>query len=140
MQWFIENAAPSNSSVGPVSLRMSTGVHSGICHVFVAGTSHRELIVTGPAASETIRLESEAGSGEVLISAATAAAIDPGWLAGDRGNARLLRLTAVDEGGRDAPETSVAETDALAESVPARFARPSPPVSSPSIATSWRRS
>src|SRR6266542_1383264 len=67
MQWFIEHAAPANSTVGPVSLRMSTGVHSGTCHFFVAGTSHRELIVTGPAASETIRLESEANAGEVLV-------------------------------------------------------------------------
>jgi len=119
MQWFIEHAAPANSTVGPVSLRMSTGVHSGTCHFFMAGTSHRELIVTGPAASETIRLESEANAGEVLVSAATAAALDPGWLGGERGTARLLRLDAVDERPGDAPEVPVVETDELAESLPA---------------------
>ena len=36
MQWFIAHAAPSQSSVGPVSLQMSTGVHSGLCHFFVS--------------------------------------------------------------------------------------------------------
>ena len=76
MQWFIENAGPSKSTVGPVTLRMSTGMHSGAVHVFATGTSHRELIVTGPAATETIRLESDAEAGEVLVSATTAAALD----------------------------------------------------------------
>jgi class 3 adenylate cyclase/tetratricopeptide (TPR) repeat protein len=92
MQWFIETAAPSQSSVGPVSLTMSTGVHSGTVHVFAAGTSHRELIVTGPAASETIRLESDAAAGEVLLSVATAAMLEDDWLGAVREDGRLLRL------------------------------------------------
>jgi class 3 adenylate cyclase len=104
MQWFIEQAAPSQSSVGPVSLTMSTGVHSGTVHVFAAGTSHRELIVTGPAASETIRLESDAAPGEVLLSAATAALLDNGWLGAARENGRLLRLEpAAAEAGTPSP-------------------------------------
>src|SRR5262249_40596451 len=45
MQWFIETTGPTRSTVGPVTLHMSTGVHSGLVHVFAAGTSHRELIV-----------------------------------------------------------------------------------------------
>jgi class 3 adenylate cyclase/tetratricopeptide (TPR) repeat protein len=118
MQWFIEHTAPSRSTVGPVSVHMSTGVHSGTCHVFVAGTSHRELIVTGPAASETIRLESAAGPGEVLVSAATAAALEPGWLDRERGTARLLRLEAVDSGG-DGVDTTLVESPELADYVPA---------------------
>ena len=96
MQWFIAHAAPSQSSVGPVSLQMSTGVHSGLCHFFVAGTSHRELLVTGPAATETIRLESEATAGEVLVSGATAGALDPAWLGNERAGARLLRLSVAE--------------------------------------------
>jgi class 3 adenylate cyclase/tetratricopeptide (TPR) repeat protein len=105
MQWFIGHAAPSQSSVGPVSLQMSTGVHSGLCHFFVAGTSHRELIVTGPAATETIRLESDATAGEVLISGTTAAALDPTWIGAERGDARLLQLP-------------VAESDVAVEATP----------------------
>ena len=97
MQWFIGNAAPAQSSAGPVSLQMSTGVHSGVCHLFLAGTSHRELLVTGPAATETIRLESAAGAGEVLVSAATAAALGESWLGAERSGARLLELAAAGE-------------------------------------------
>jgi class 3 adenylate cyclase/tetratricopeptide (TPR) repeat protein len=103
MQWFIETTGPTRSTVGPVTLRMSTGVHSGLVHVFAAGTSHRELIVTGPAATETIRLESEAEAGEVLVSAATAAALDDLWLGAARGESRLLQLDAIDNGVELAP-------------------------------------
>ena len=38
-----------------VQLRMTVGVHSGEMHLFVVGGSHRELIVGGPGASETLR-------------------------------------------------------------------------------------
>jgi class 3 adenylate cyclase/tetratricopeptide (TPR) repeat protein len=118
MQWFIDTAAPSRSSVGPVSLTMSTGVHSGIAHVFAAGTSHRELMVTGPAATETIRLESEATAGEVLVSSATAAALDPEWLGAERGGVRLLRLET-DVAGEDHPSPAPPETEGVAEYLPA---------------------
>jgi len=99
MQWFIETTGPTRSTVGPVTLRMSTGVHSGLVHVFAAGTSHRELLVTGPAATETIRLESDAEAGEVLVSATTAAALDDLWVGPARGSSRLLQLDAIDDGG-----------------------------------------
>lgn len=106
MQWFIETTGPTRSTVGPVTLRMSTGVHSGLVHVFAAGTSHRELIVTGPSATQTIRLESDAEAGDVLVSATTAAALDDLWLGAARGSSRLLQLDAVD-GGEDFEPRSV---------------------------------
>ena len=62
------------SSVGEVELRMSTGIYSGTCH-FSRRSSHRELVVAGPAATATIGLEDAAGAGEVLVSPATAAAV-----------------------------------------------------------------
>src|SRR5579864_7869687 len=40
-----------------VSLRMSVGVHSGVFHFFVVGGSHREFLVTGPAATTTVTME-----------------------------------------------------------------------------------
>ena len=92
MQWFIEHTGERMSSVGEVELRMATGVYSGPCHFFLVESSHRELVVAGPAATATIQLEDAAGAGEVLISPATAAAVDPSWLAGERGGAALLRL------------------------------------------------
>src|SRR5436309_2430638 len=42
----------------PVRLRMSVGVHSGTFNFFLVGESHRELMITGPAASETVLMES----------------------------------------------------------------------------------
>ena len=33
---------------------MSVGMHSGQFHFFLVGDSHRELIVTGPAASTVV--------------------------------------------------------------------------------------
>src|SRR5829696_7873817 len=75
MQWFIEHTGDTMSSVGEVELRMSTGIYSGACHFFLVESSHRELVVAGPAATATIHLEDEAGAGEVLISPATAAAV-----------------------------------------------------------------
>src|SRR5438128_3635269 len=56
MQWLIAETGRTMSSVGSVTLRMSTGVYTGPCHFFLVEGRHRELIVTGPAATATIRL------------------------------------------------------------------------------------
>ncbi len=90
MQAFMDDAAETSSSVGPVRLGMAAGVVSGACHVFLVGSQHRELIVAGPAASETLALEDEAGGGEILVSARTAEALDPSWLGPAQDGARLL--------------------------------------------------
>ena len=92
MQWFIERTGETMSSVGEVELRMSAGIYSGACHFFLVEASHRELVVAGPAATETIQLEDAAGAGEVLVSPGTAAAVGPEWLAGEREGAALLEL------------------------------------------------
>src|SRR5437870_7210582 len=76
MQWFIEHAGETSSSAGGIKLRMSTGVHSGRCDFSLVGSTHRELVVAGPAATATMRLESGARAGEVLLGDATAAAVD----------------------------------------------------------------
>jgi class 3 adenylate cyclase/predicted ATPase len=77
------------TTAGAVTLRMSVGVNSGRFHFFLVGASHRELLVTGPAATETVRMEEEASAGEILLSRTTAAALrgrllgkakGPGWL------------------------------------------------------------
>ncbi len=90
MQQSIAQSGRADSSVGPVTLSMSTGIFSGPCQFFVAGTSHEELLVAGPAATATIGLEDAAQAGEILVGAATAAALEPGWLAGERDGAFLL--------------------------------------------------
>ena len=79
-----------------VLLRMSVGVHSGEFHFFLVGGAHRELIITGPAASTTVTMEGTADAGEILISERTAAALRPGGTCARDGLAP--KLTAVPAG------------------------------------------
>jgi class 3 adenylate cyclase len=90
MQWLIENAGQTMSSVGAVTLRMSVGIHSGTCAFFLVEGTHRELVIAGPAATATIGLESDAEAGEILVGPQTAAALDPAWLGAEKGSGRLL--------------------------------------------------
>ena len=95
MQAFVKESGAGESSVGPVQLGMAAGLVSGPCHFFLVGHHHRELIVCGPSASATLELEDAAESGEVLVSARTAAALE-GLVASERDGAFLLRRDAVD--------------------------------------------
>ena len=95
MQAFVKESGAGESSVGPVQLGMAAGLVSGPCHFFLVGYHHRELIVCGPSASATLELEDAAESGEVLVSARTAAALE-GLVASERDGAFLLRRDAVD--------------------------------------------
>jgi class 3 adenylate cyclase/tetratricopeptide (TPR) repeat protein len=74
-----------------VVLRMSVGIHSGRFNFFLVGASHRELIITGPAASTTVRMEGTAEAGEVLVSEQTAAALSKSALGAGKGPGVLLR-------------------------------------------------
>jgi class 3 adenylate cyclase/tetratricopeptide (TPR) repeat protein len=56
-------------------MRMSIGIQTGAFDMFVCGNTHRELLVLGPAASATVALEEAAGSGQILVSRATAASL-----------------------------------------------------------------
>jgi class 3 adenylate cyclase/tetratricopeptide (TPR) repeat protein len=79
------------TSVGAVRLRMSVGVHSGTIHAFRVGGSHKELLLTGPAASQTVAMEAAADAGEILVSPATAAALPATFLGNGKGDGVLLR-------------------------------------------------
>jgi len=81
------------TSAGKVTLRMSQGVHSGEFHLFLVGESHRELLITGPAASMVVAMEKAADAGEVLISTATAARL-PARVAGSSKGRGLLLASA----------------------------------------------
>jgi class 3 adenylate cyclase/tetratricopeptide (TPR) repeat protein len=85
-------------SAGLGKLGMSLGVHSGVVNTFLAGKSHREMLVAGPTVSETLALESAADAGQILVSESTASALardDVGPVA-ERGR-RLVRLPSADE-------------------------------------------
>ena len=65
------------TSAGQVTLRMHVGAHSGSFDFFLVGRSHRELLVTGPAATTTVEMEAASEAGEILVSESTAALLDP---------------------------------------------------------------
>ena len=74
---------------GKVNLRMSVGLHSGTFDFFLVGRSHRELIVTGPAASAVVEMEGTASAGEIVVSRALADLL-PGSSVGERQGIRSL--------------------------------------------------
>ena len=103
MQQRLDEVGVCFTSAGKVTLRMSVGIHSGMFDFFLVGGSHRELIVSGPAATRTVEMESAASAGQVLISPGTALAIPrseqgPGGGAGGPpqggGGSRAARSTA----------------------------------------------
>ncbi len=91
MRRMLREVGKIQSSAGLITLRMSVGVHSGTFHFFLVGDSHRELVVTGPAASETVHMEGTASAGEILVSAATAAALPAAIIGAAKGDGFLLK-------------------------------------------------
>src|SRR6476659_4816064 len=79
------------TSAGAVPLRMHAGLHSGRFQFFLVGDSHRELLISGPAASRTVELEAASEAGEILLSPETAAELDPSTLGDAKGAGRLLQ-------------------------------------------------
>ncbi len=79
-----------STSVGPVRLRVSIGVHSGTFQFFLVGGVHRELIVAGADATVCVQTEAIANAGEVALSAATARHFPPHLLGETRDGVVLL--------------------------------------------------
>jgi len=90
-----------------VTLRMSVGIHSGQFDMFLVGTTHRELVVTGTAASVTVAMEGAASAGEILVSDQTAAALRASDLGPERKGGRLLRRAPALEGVAATPRDPV---------------------------------
>src|SRR4029450_9164555 len=74
-----------------VTLQMSQGVHTGTFHFFAVGTSHLEMLPTGPAWTRTVAMEHEARAGEILVSAETAALLPKNCLGDSRASGVLLQ-------------------------------------------------
>ncbi len=77
MQGTIERVGRIRVGSGSVTLRMSIGITTGTVEFFTAGSVHRELLIAGPAATETVLMEAIADAGEVALSPALAARLDP---------------------------------------------------------------
>jgi class 3 adenylate cyclase/tetratricopeptide (TPR) repeat protein len=116
MQNAIDRAGTAESSVGSVTLRMAVGIHSAEAHFLLVGAQHRELVVLGPAATDTLALEDLAQAGEVLVSARTAEALPAGSVGDARDGARLLRREA--SLGDSHTDTPHPDDDALEELIP----------------------
>jgi class 3 adenylate cyclase/tetratricopeptide (TPR) repeat protein len=80
-----------DSSAGRIRLGMSIGIHSGPIHLFLVGGTHRELVVAGPGATQTVTMEGAASAGQILVSPATAAALPVNVLGEPLGPGVLLR-------------------------------------------------
>ena len=78
MRAALRQATQVPTSAGRVKLRMSVGVHTGAVDLFRVGTSHEELVVTGPAATMTAEMEHAAEADQILVSGATRALLPAG--------------------------------------------------------------
>jgi predicted ATPase/class 3 adenylate cyclase len=93
MQEMMGRLGNLKTSVGPSTLRMSVGIGSGSFHFFMVGARHRELLVTGPAATLTAQMEEVAEAGEIVVSRQTAGYLEEGVL-GARKQAGFLIAAA----------------------------------------------
>ena len=82
---------------GKVNLRMSVGVHSGTFDFFLVGGSHRELIVTGPAATQVVTMEGTADAGEIVVSPSLAERLPRGCVGDAKGTGFFLRSAPAGE-------------------------------------------
>ena len=106
------------TSAGAVQLKMHAGVHSGTFQFFLVGETHRELLVTGPAATRTVEMEAASEAGEILVSPETAAELDPSILGEEKGPGFLLQA-APDVRGELVPLPDVSD-------IPLELAVPAP--------------
>ena len=97
MRHALRDVGRTHASAGAVNLRMSVGIHSGRFHFFLVGdpSIHRELIVCGEAASTTAEMEAIATAGQIVVSEATAAQLQPASVGRPLGTGRLLRSAPV---------------------------------------------
>ena len=91
MKRALREAAQERTSVGRINLRMSSGVHTGSVDLFLVGSSHRELIVTGPAATVTTRMETTAQAGEIVVSSEMRDQLPSDFVGTQKGEGWLLR-------------------------------------------------
>jgi class 3 adenylate cyclase/tetratricopeptide (TPR) repeat protein len=89
MRRALRRAAEVPTSAGRLRLSMSVGLHSGTLHFFLVGSPHRELVLVGRDVSVAVETEGAAASGEIAVSAATAAALPAGAVQA-RGDGTLL--------------------------------------------------
>ena len=91
MRAALREASKEKTSVGRINLKMSSGIHTGPIDFFLVGDSHRELLVTGPTASVTTKMEGTADAGEIVVSEAVKADLPADFTGDAKGDGWLLR-------------------------------------------------
>jgi class 3 adenylate cyclase/tetratricopeptide (TPR) repeat protein len=106
-------AAPLATSAGkPVRLRISQGFHSGRFDFFLLDIGHREIVVTGSDATETVECEGTANAGQILMSSASAAHLDRSWRGREVDGRVLLRpVTGLEKYRVPRPDEIAADVD-----------------------------
>jgi class 3 adenylate cyclase/tetratricopeptide (TPR) repeat protein len=77
MRTALRRHGPVVTGKGRVTLRISMGAHSGPFLLVLAGEHQRELLVVGEDATTVTDMEAAAEAGEILLSPATAALLEP---------------------------------------------------------------
>jgi class 3 adenylate cyclase/tetratricopeptide (TPR) repeat protein len=121
MQAALREARTLPTSVGRINLRMSVGLHTGELLLFRVGDVHRELIVTGPAATATTEMEHAADAGEILVSPSTAARLPPAAVGAAKGPGHLLRTRKVVDGGPGPEPPRPVADDSVVRCIPRRL-------------------
>ena len=117
-------AASLPTSVGPLELSVSTGVHTGDVDLFLVGGAQRELVTLGPATSTTIRCESAADAGQIVVSPQVAAHLSPELLSSrDDGLLLLADGAAARPAPPPAPPTAAPDPTVAAGLFPPLLAR-----------------
>jgi class 3 adenylate cyclase/tetratricopeptide (TPR) repeat protein len=106
------------SGAGRLSVRSSIGVHTGRFHCFAVGRTHRELLLAGPAATETIAMEQQATAGVILVSQATAARLPSREVGEPDGRGRRLRKRRPSASALPFVPRAAARPEAIARWVP----------------------
>ncbi len=95
----------STALVKRIELGISQGIHSGTFDLHLVDAGHRELLVVGPGMSATVNCEGAAERGQILLSHAAAALLEPEFLGVETPEGRALDR---------APEVRVQRPDAEA--------------------------
>lgn len=116
MRAALREASEQRTSVGKISLKMSSGVHTGSIDMFLVGDTHRELLVTGPAASTTTEMEATADAGEIVVSEAVKAVVPAEFTGPAKGSGWILRKRRIVHPASERPRRREIPTE-IAESL-----------------------
>jgi len=90
MQGTIGRVGRLHLTGGTITLRMSVGIGTGRYHFFMTGSVHRELLIAGPAMTETLAMEAIADAGEIGLSPALVAVLPPRTIGPQKDGITLL--------------------------------------------------